>query len=53
MTARISAWERYTDDLARREGGIYGAWIEALGSKCPHVLTDCRVYSFPQKSTMA
>ncbi|KAI6868044.1 hypothetical protein KC338_g4180 [Hortaea werneckii] len=31
MTARIPAWERYTDDLARREGGIYGAWIEALG----------------------
>ncbi|GAB1737900.1 hypothetical protein NU219Hw_g2372t1 [Hortaea werneckii] len=53
MTARGSAWGRYADDLARREGGIYGAWIEALGNKCPHVLTECRVYSFPQKSTMA
>ncbi|KAI7161419.1 hypothetical protein KC349_g2859 [Hortaea werneckii] len=53
MTTRLSAWGRYADDLARREGGIYGAWIEALGSRCPHVLTECRVYSFPQKSTRA
>ncbi|KAI7465802.1 hypothetical protein KC351_g14790 [Hortaea werneckii] len=34
MTATISAWDRYADDLARREGGIYGAWIEALGKRC-------------------